>query len=227
MQRLLIVIIILFSNFWIWKIFSLNLIIFVLLVFQTFLLWFVTSHKFQKKAWIILVGIFAALLIFQYQTTKIGSLIKLDNDEQRIHDIRIGLYNSKVHFIRLLFYRLNLRDFFEGDLSRMSFRVQRNFFETIDPNVYFFAGHPRERVWANDFQKFPFILIIPFFIGVFNFITRKNYLVFILTFISVLLLSFIGHINELGPFILIPFFVLFITEGLEELLMHLKKYVQK
>lgn len=227
MLRLLLLTLVLFLNLWIWKIFSLNLIIFVLLVFQTFLLWFVTSHKFQKKAWIILVGIFAALLIFQYQTTKIGSLIKLDNDEQRIYDIRIGLYNSKIHIIRLLFYRLNLRNFFEGDLSRMSYRVQRNFFETIDPNVYFFAGHPRERVWANDFSKFPFIFIFPFLAGLYNFLTNKKYFLIYLSSISILLLSFIGHINKLGPFVLFPPIVLFITEGLNTLLSSIKKYAKK
>lgn len=144
------------------------------------------------------------LLFFQYQTTTLQSLTLLDNDEQRIQQIRLKEYKPSSHYLRVLFHRFDLINFFEGSIGVASTRLQRNFFESIDPNVYFFGGHPRERVWANDFEKLPYLAIFPFLIGLYHVIDRKKYLIWISFSAGVILLTVIGHKNHLGPFILFP-----------------------
>lgn len=165
--------------------------------------------KYEKKK-ILSFCILITLIIISYlqlKTTDVRSLSNLDNDEKRVHDMRLRWYNPSFHYLRLAFYRLDLKNFFEGNINIASFRIQRNFFESLDPNVYFFGGHPRERVWANDFEKFPFTYIFPFVIGAYQLIRRKNLVVGLWFICSVLLLSLIGHKNPLGPFIFFPIFI--------------------
>lgn len=199
-------IIILFSNVWIWKIFGQNFLVFILLIIATVLLWLLTTKKLKIKYYVIFLLIFLALFFFQWKTTTWHSLVLLSNDEQRIKSERIKLYNPSSHYMRVIFYRLDLANFFEGDIGTIINRLQRNFFESLDPNVYFFAGHPRERVWANDFEKFPFTYIIPFILGFYQLIKRRNLVIQFWLVCSITLLSIIGHKNPLGPFILFPIF---------------------
>lgn len=174
---------------------------------------FAYTIKNKKFSWILLL-LFLTLAFFQWKTTTPQSLTLLDNDEKRIREERIKFYAPSEHYVRVVFKRLDLINFLEGDVNTASERLQRNFFETIDPNVYFFGGHPRERVWANDFEKFPFIFIFPFFIGLYNLIIQKKWLFIYNFFIGTILLAIIGHKNPLGPFILFPFIVIFTTSGL-------------
>ena len=47
------------------------------------------------------------------------------------------------------------------------YKLQRNFFANLDPNLYFFASHPRERMGVEEFAKFLPIFLPFFLIGVF------------------------------------------------------------
>lgn len=184
--------------------------LFIFLILTTFLFGFVVYKKKYSKLYLIA---FLILLVFQWKTTDTMSLTQLDNDEKRIHEERVRYYNPSEHYVRVIFKRLSLVNFLEGDFNTLVYRLQRNFFEVIDPNIYFFGGHPRERVWANDFEKFPFIFIFPFLIGLYYFIVQKKWLFFFVSSINVLLLSFIGHKNPLGSFILFPVIVVLTSEG--------------
>ena len=190
-----------------------------MLGFTTFLLG--NIYEKEKFSYVFLI-FFLVLLLFQWKTTTPQSLTILDNDEQRIRTERIKYYAPSEHYVRVAFKRLDLVNFLEGDFNTASKRVQRNFFETIDPNIYFFGGHPRERVWANDFEKFAYIFAIPFFIGLYNLIILKKWLFFYGLIICIVLLSIIGHKNQFGPFILFPFIVTSITSGLFILLDKIK-----
>ena len=201
-------IIVTLANPWIWRIAEVNQSVFLLLI----LLVPVPHLAITKKKYLIFASaLFLLIAFFQWKTTNFQSLVLLDNDEQRIQKIRLYFYKPSLHYVRVIFHRLNLNDFLEGDFTTASSRIQRNFFETIDPNVYFFGGHPRERVWANDFEKFTFILIIPFLAGVYSLALERKKIIFLNLLISVVLLSVIGHKNPLGPFILFPFFVVTIV----------------
>lgn len=207
MHNLSLFILILFGNIWILKILEANLGLFILVILESLL---VHLFLFRKKLFLLYVLstlFFVLLLSNQWLTTNPQSLVELDNDEQRIKSQRLLFYNPSSHYMRLLFYKLNLKELLEGDINTATTRLQRNFFETIDLNVYFFGGFPRNRVWANDFEKFPYILIFPFLIGMYLFLKNSKLLTLTILLPSLVLLSLIGHQNRLGPFILFPIFV--------------------
>lgn len=208
---IVLLIIVTLANSWIWKIAGLNFILSSFLILTTVFLYLSIS---REKYYYLFFSLFIIIAFFQWETTTFQSFNLLDNDEQRIQKLRLEFYKPSTHFVRVIFYRLNLKDFLEGDFTTATTRIQRNFFETIDPNVYFFGGHPRERVWANDFEKFPYILIIPFLMGGYSLIKQKKWLAYLSLFIGVVLLSLLGHKNSLGPFILFPSFVVTISSGL-------------
>lgn len=212
----------LFANLWIWRIFQFNFLLCALLILLTFLL-YLTILENKKFKWYIVLGIFLIVFLFQWKTTTPQSLILLDNDEQRIQKTRLQFYNPSSHYLRVLFARFNLKDFLEGDFNTVSTRLTRNFFESMDPNIYFFAGHPRERVWAKDFEKFPFFFAVPFFWGFYKLIQTKNLYFYFSIIAPIILLSFIGHKNDIGPFSLFPVMVLSINSGLLQIIKFFKR----
>lgn len=208
---------ILFLNSWIYRIFQTNILVFFGVLITSIFFYASLNNKKVIFKICVVMGLLI-LVIFQIQTTEIRSLTELTNDEQRVQTIRMKSYQSEVHLIRLLFYRVNLIDFFEKDFGVFGFRIQKNFFETIDPNIYFFAGHPRERIEGSDFPKFPFVYIFLFLIGGYSLIKRKNFFILSYLIIILILFSYIGHKNSLGPFLLLPFFVITISLGINRLL---------
>jgi len=219
------------GNSWIWRIYNSNISIFILIVLAT-IYSFLVYEKKSKFATFGLIAVLVPLFYFQFITTVPQSLTILENDELGVKQQRLKLYNSVgtsnaiynpfSPYLRILFHRVDLKNFLEGDLGTISTRIQRNFFESIDPNIYFFAGHPRERVWVKDFEKFYFLLCIPFFVGLHQIFFKRNYVLIIYLGLSLILLSLIGHKNSFGPFILFPGIVLVILKGL----MRIKNYVR-
>ncbi len=45
-------------------------------------------------------------------------------------------------------------------------KIENNFFSLIDPNNYFFSFHPRESISNQNLQKFPFLSVFFFLIGI-------------------------------------------------------------
>ena len=179
--------------------------------------------QLQKKYLYIFFVLFLVLILFQAQTTTSNNLKDITNDEQRVQSQRKNLYHSRFHIIRLLFFKFPLVEFFEGDLAVVKKKFQVHFFETFEPNVYFFAGHPRERIWANESYKFPFVLIIPFILGVFGILNRRFFYFHLLFLISAVFLGIAGHFNPMGPFLVFPFLVFLIYFGANFLLLALLK----
>src|SRR3989344_4526680 len=205
---------VLLGNFWIWNIARFNLPLFLLLTITTVSLYLYYSQKISA---VFLVFLLAFLCYCQWQTTTVHSLIIKDNDEKRIETIRKRLYQPSLDISRKVFNRLPVANLLEGDISIGVTRLERNFFETIDLNVYFFGGHPRERVWANDFAKFPHILFVPFLVGLYNIFQKNDRLLLMYLGLSLVIFSLLGHLNKIGPFFLFPFFVLAIDQGIKTL----------
>lgn len=154
--------------------------------------------------------LFIPVLIFQIKTTNKTSFTAISNDDRRVIDMRLRSYPSK--FLRLGYWLEERKE------SIIFNRVTTNFFENIDPNLYFFANSPRQRVGIKEFEKFPYVLLPFFFLGVFDFVSKKNKLLWLMSFVvPIATLSIIGNQNNLGPFSLFPFFVVSINEGLKKL----------
>lgn len=206
--KLLLTLFLVFSNFWIYKIFSQNLFIGILLVVVTVVL----LLNQREKVLLVCLGI---LLFVQYQTTEIKSLTNLDNDEQRVQQERIRSYPltyidifGKVAWLKPEIW------IEQNETAIAASRIEENLFENLDLNKYFFAGFPRNE--NSDFEKFPFIFLPIFISGLINLISKKQYrIIFLTLFVPVILMSVIGNENKLGPFSLFPFFMFILTNGFE------------
>lgn len=215
--KVLLAFLIIFSNFWIYKILDENLIIGIILVVITL----VVIIKPNKTY--LLIPCIIVLLFFQFQTTHAKSLTLLDNDEQRVQQERIRSYPLTYISIFSKVLWLKPEKWIEqNNLVIATSRIERNFFASLDINQYFFGGFPRNN--TTDFQKLPFIFLPLFIIGAFSLAKKKQYLLVSLFFlVPVIFLSFIGDDNNLGPFILFPFFIISIFAGVEYTLEKLKK----
>jgi len=200
----------LFVNLWIYKIFAANFLIGILVLLAAILL--------LKNNRLFLL-LFIPILFFQIQTTNKTSLTAISNDDRRVIDMRLRAYPYK--FLRFGYWLEERKE------SIIFNRVATNLFENIDPNLYFFSNHPRQRVGTREFEKFPYILLPFFLLGLFNFVSKKNKLFWIISFfVPLIILSIIGNKNNLGTFSLFPFFVVSINEGLKKLQSkHLKIFI--
>ena len=198
---------VLLANFWIWRILF-NSVPLGLLVLASSIFLYLSFKRNSKKYFFAFLVLFSLLLIFQWKTTSEESLVELSNDEQRVQQMRLKEYPP---------IRISIAHWFENrEESIAFFRILENFSETIDPNLYFFANHPRERIGINEFEKFPYIFLPLFFYGLVLSVAERRKLVLGMSFIlPVVLISIIGHKNQLGPFSLFPFLAVSITHGLE------------
>lgn len=217
----------LFVNFWIWRIFSLSIPLGFLTLGSSILLYLLFREKSKHYLYIFLF-LFTLLLFFQWQTTTRIPLTYLDNDEQRVQQERLGEYPPISVQLANKTIWVPIAHWFEGRKETVAFfRIQKNFFEAIDPNLYFFANHPRERVNIQEFEKFPYILFPVFLIGILSFTYKRMNPIWIPLVLPVILISFIGHKNALGPFSLFPFFTLTITQGINIGLAKIKQMSKK
>ena len=198
---------ILFANIWIWKIFSFNFFIFLFVIIASILLYQdFPKKKVTKKS----IVVFVLLLIIQYLTTDKVSLTNISNYDRYIIDTRLKVYPpDKVrlgHFLE------------EKPVMLVARRIKSNFFDLLDPGLYFFASNPRQRVGFNEFEKFPYILLPFFVIGMFRVFKKENLKLLVLTLlVPVSILSIIGTNNPLGPFVVFPFLVVVITSAFQKL----------
>lgn len=208
MYKLVIFLIIIFGNYWIWRIFSYNFIL-GFLIFISSLAFVFSSYekKFTKLAVVLLIP----LVIFQIKIKNPIDTMNLTESQEVVRSQRIPYYSSgKLNLItRGIRYVFEVRE-----ETVIISNVLQNMFEVIDPNLYFFANHPRERVGVEEFNKFPFIFIFLFWVGLLEILALdKDKLVKTGLPLTIFLLGFIGSRNDLGPFILFPFVVYILWRG--------------
>lgn len=87
--------------------------------------------------------------------------------------------------------------------------------EVLSPSLYFFSNHPRERSGYREFEKFQYILLPFFVLGLCALIKNKNYFLLMVLFIpGIVVFTLFGNRGELGPFLFFPFFAASIVQGL-------------
>jgi hypothetical protein len=211
------------GNYWIWKILHQNIFLGILLIVTSFLAYKNTEISRSKQVYIICLLLLA---IFQYKTTQITSLVALSDTQISIQQKRINEYPP----VHISFRDKNLwipaaHWFEEKNISIASYHMTKNLSEAIDPNLYFFANHPRERVGITEFEKLPYFLIIFFFYGLLTLISKasRSWYIFSLV-IPIALLTYIGHENPLGPFILFPWIISTTIFGIKRLIEKFSNY---
>ncbi len=194
--------VILILNLWVWKITSINIFISIFLLLTTILA-YKNIDNLRKHKFIILLFLF--VLFAQYRNTTTLPLTKLTEDETVVQIRRMREYENPriAHIIE------------ERPESIIFFKLQKNLSQLVDPNFYFFANHPRERAAITEFEKFPYVLLPFFIIGLYRLIRDKKYF-FIILFLMLPLCvtAIIGMNNTYGPFSLFPFFLITTYTGI-------------
>ncbi len=215
---------VLFFNPWIWRIFSFNFFLGILVVLCAIFLYFRTTHP-RGVGNFHLGGVFICflvlLLFFQWKTTETTSLTNLTNSDIMVRDMRLNEYPPvKVSLANKTLW-IPIAHWFEGRQESIAFfRMSKNFSEVVDPNLYFFANHPRERIGISEFEKFPYLLLPFFAYGLVTIISRQkfNKNLKISFFVPILLLTLIGSKNSLGSFSFFPFIIVVSVFGLNQIL---------
>lgn len=189
-----------FANYWIYKITLANFILGVLVILTSILLY--NNSKYFLYTFLV-------LLTFQVTTTQKNSLTNIANDDRRVIDMRLRAYPAPV--LRIGYWLEERRE------SIAINRITKNLFENLDFNLYFFANHPRQRVGITEIEKFHFVFL-PFFLsGIIILVKTNQWLKLSFSFlIPLIVLSFIGNQNILGPFSTFPFFAVCIANGLKK-----------
>lgn len=206
-----------FSNYWIYKILMADFFVGLILIFVSLVVFI--------KPWNIKLYILSVLVILfmQFQTTHIKDLKLLDNDEQRVQQERIRSYPPTYIdiFSKVIWLKPEIWIEQNNFVIALS-RIEKNLFDNLDVNQYFFSGFPRND--SLDFQKFPYIILPFFIIGIYSLVIKKQYFVLYLFFLTpVFFLAFAGNDNNLGPFSLFPFFIISSVFGVEMVLEKFKK----
>ncbi len=202
-----------FSNFWMIKILSINFFLGIFLsVFCIAAIFFENEQNSPSDKKIILLSGILILCFLQFYLTGFTNLNYLDNDSQRVKEERIKSYPllyipifTKAVWIKPEWIESNFLIF------TMS-KIEVNTFSFFDLNYYFFGGYPRNL--PSDYEKIPFVLLPFFIVGVLNLLKRKKYEFISVLTIPVFLISVIVGENKIfGPFSLFPFLIISIYYG--------------
>lgn len=196
-KKLIPLIFVLIFNLWIWKILSFSVPIAVLVILASVSLYY---KKFGLSLLLIIL-----LLFFQYKTSSKNSLTFLNDNEKLQQQIRLrGYPPSKIPIANWLENRPEALIFY---------KLEANLSEVVDPNLYFFANHPRERIGVIEYEKLPYILLPFFILGILS-IKKRDLKTLLLSISPFILISVIGNSNPAGPFSLFPFLTSFTAIGL-------------
>jgi hypothetical protein len=156
------------------------------------------------------------LLFFQSAETERSSLTQLNNYQKWIQSTRLKEYPPVYigAFGKAIWFPVD-EWFEESKQSIAFFRLLDNFSQVVDINLYFFGNHPRERLGYNEFQKFSYLLLPLFLLGIFNLISKRRLnIIVVALLIPLIQISIIGNQSTQGPFLLIPFILICIYLGL-------------
>lgn len=196
------------GNLWIWKIFKENFVIGVLLVILSFLLFRQIIARIHKGQLLVLIFIFITISLLTLRVGFDKNIFITSSREQLQQNIRHGFY--AVELGQLFTNKVSL--YFYKNLSISIRKLEQNLFSNLDLNLYFFAGHPRERE-TGEFEKYPWILFPLFIAGLF--LAIQYYPKIGIYFIWAALIGmFVSPAYFLGPTLFFPLINVVITLGL-------------
>jgi len=187
-------------NFWFWKIAKLDLILAALVLTLSILLSISLVNKFSRK---YVLGIFFLTVLVSVISLTKGSdrgLLKNTQLDISTFEKRHEYYAKELGML----YKNRVGIFFLKSYKPFAVRFETNLFSSLDPNLYFFAGHPRERGDGSDFEKYPYIYLPIFVIGLIEIIKKPRMLMIVYSITSVLISSFLYRGYNLGPILFFP-----------------------
>ncbi len=204
---------VLLTSLWIWRIFTSNFFL-GLIILVAVISYYLAIQKSAKP--IFYFALLAVLLFIQFKTTPPSPLTHLSDDDIRIQQERLNEYPpTHLTIIGKTIWFKFAHWFEEKPGATAVFRMEKNFFQAIDPSLYFFVNHPRERVGINEFEKLPYVYLPFFILGLVNILQKRQKLTLISLFTPILLLTIIGNSNPLSNFCLLPILIVATAIGLK------------
>jgi hypothetical protein len=201
MKKKVILVICLFANPWIWKIFThAPLMALALILLSIFLI-------FRIKFLAILF--FIVLSIFLIKTNFNSNIFHPSSIEMVVLRNRFNIYAQSLGQI----YRNRFGLYFHYTIAPPIAKFYTNLGYNMDPNLYFFANHPRERATASEFEKFSFLLLPVFILGAITIFSGRHIFLIVYCIFSLLVSAIISPGFELGPILIFPFIVAMLYLG--------------
>jgi hypothetical protein len=195
---------------WLWYILGHSLIIGILVTI-------LSLTFYNKKIYIsyLLLFLISALIFRQVYDKNIFLTSILEND---------GLEKEEVFFSKDFgkLYKNRIGIYLHKSVGLPIFKLQKNLFYNLDPNQYFFAGHPRERANAVEFEKFSFIFLPFFIIGLYFLVSEPIISIIFFVMVTTFMSVFVNPGYILGPVLFFPILVYLISLGLEKTILWLK-----
>lgn len=212
---------IIFLNPWWWIIAQRNLKVSILALALSIILVYFLSSK-SKIIFLSFLALTSLLIIISLIQGFDKSIFRISATEEQQLNKRHEFYAHNLGKIYTNRISLSYYKFYSFSLLKL----ERNFFGNLDPNLYFFASHPRERSGIDEFKKYLFVFLPFFLIGlIFLIYTLRlkiiGYLIAI-SFISAL----ISPAYILGPILFFPIINFMTAAGLLLSLRFALKYIK-
>lgn len=146
-------------------------------------------------------------LCFLYQKGIIEEDLALKKDIQQNRSEMYSKAPGNPYLLARLSNYLELR----REMQYM-YRFGANLTYSLNPNYYFFGSYPQEEQKPGEFEKFPFLFLPFFIIGIFSI---KSKMFFALLASTVVFIAHFGTSNHLGEYPILPFVVVLIFYGIK------------
>lgn len=203
-MQILSILIVLICNSWTWELFSFNLYL-LLIIWGLSILLYLSVVKLSKKFLYIFCLFLIPVLIIQWITTKNSGLNYINATDEHIFATRryeISMVAS------------DMKRYLGSKPEYMFHKFEQNLLRSMDLNLYFFGNHPREISGMREFEKFSFLLLPFFILGLLEVVNYYPRQLLGGLIIPLSALSIIGLDNLVGPFILFPFISVTIAIGM-------------
>lgn len=198
-KRIIIPFLVCFGNFWIWFIFTRNLWLGLILILET-VLFNLVINKFNIKFLALFIFIYFFLAAYLLSTAFDKDIYKENPTEALMKRQRYEYLATDLGKI----YKNRFSIFYHDNVNPILYKIQNNIFSAMDINVYFFAGHPREREKVFEYEKYPFIFWPFFLFGIYLSIKKARNLLLLYFIISLLISSLIKQDLIFGPILFFP-----------------------
>jgi hypothetical protein len=210
-------------NYWTYQLFQQDILLGFILSIITVTLFTVTFVKVDLiyKIAILLLLIFICvgsfyLLSGHFDTT----LGQITSTETKTISLRHGYFAQG---LGILFINKFSQQYYSKWYTPISHYL-RNISYSIDPNLYFFKSHPREKSGIDEYDKYS-PLLLPFFILGFltHFLSLNSHKILSIYLVTaVFITGFISPYYNLGPVLLFPYLNLAILIGSLQLFDYIK-----
>lgn len=209
-------------NPWWWIIMQRDVLSGLLVFILSFLLLLFVRDK-SRILFILLISLTIILVFIAVKKAFDESLFRESSLDIQQYTRRHEFYASGLG--KIYTNRFSLSYFKEYNLPLN--KLQSNFFSNLDPNLYFFNSHPRERVDVEEFDKYlPFFL--PFFLlGFLYSICKPLPKIIIYLVVISLISSMISPKYNLGPILFFPIINFMIIVGIILSLKEILKYLKR